>query len=75
MRMEHTISEAVLLAAAIGVAIFFIKRWMDRIEGKIDKIHEQRASWITREECTQTVLRVHSRIDSAITHNSSKAAT
>ncbi len=77
-----SISNDILTASALlgpmaAMLWFFFRRWierMERIETKIDKIMEDRALFISRDEYERGITRVHERIDKHLKEDHMKGA-
>ena len=68
------VPEIITVSAIVGplcfLLWFFMRRWMERIEAKIDLIMEYRLAcrslMVTRDEYNQSMGRIHERIDEHI---------
>lgn len=75
-------SEVITTFSIVGplciVLWFFFRRWMERIEAKIDLIMEYRIAcrsvMVTREEYNKGMERVHERIDEQLAEQHSVAS-
>ena len=64
---SEILTTSALFALLVGVMGFMIKRWIERIEVKIDGMMEFRtlilSSMISREDHERSLLRLHERMD------------
>lgn len=63
---NEILTSTAILTFIVGILGYFIRRWMERIESKVDAIVDYRTMTITRDECSRKSGKLHDRLDGHI---------
>lgn len=64
VNMEIVLSVSIsVLTGVIGIVAWFLRRWIERVENKVEQLLEIRVQVITREEFREGIARIHERLD------------
>lgn len=63
---NELLTSTAVLALFVGILGYFIRRWMERIEEKVDAIMDYRTTAVTRDECSRKTAKLHERFDKHI---------
>lgn len=63
---SEVLTSTIVMGGLTAVLGYFIRRWMERIETKVDSWIERNGEFITRKEYERGMNRVHQRVDEHI---------